>query len=85
MKKRVRATFITHAPNRFGERHEEMIQVLEVRQEHKFLWWSWTTWKEIDREIVPSAIWQQAATLGWTDWKSKWNGMPNVEWVKIKK
>ena len=85
MKKRVRAFFKTHPPNRFGEKHEEMIQVLEIKKYHKFLWWSWVTWKEIDREIVPSGIWQQAFTLGSTDWKSKWNGMPDVEWIKQNK
>tara|TARA_R110002096_G_scaffold26173_4_gene81090 strand:- start:8168 stop:8419 length:252 start_codon:yes stop_codon:yes gene_type:complete len=82
MDKRVRSIFKTHPPNQHGERHEEMIQVLEVSKPQKFFWWSWNTWIEIDREIVPSGIWQQAFTLGSTDWKSKWNGMPDIHWVK---
>jgi hypothetical protein len=85
-KKRVRAFFKTYPRNRYGEKHEEMIQVLEMLETktYKFLWWTWTheNWVEIDREIVPSGIWQQAFTLGSTDWKSKWNGLSNVEWVK---
>jgi len=84
MNKRVRAFFKTYPPNRFGEKHEEMIQVLEIKQYHKFLCWSWVTWKEIDREIVPSFAWIQHNALGSTDWKSKWNGMNNVEWIKTK-
>ncbi len=81
-KRRVRAFFKTYPQNRFGEKHEEMIQVLEELRVKKFLWFSWKAWVQIDREVVPSGIWQQAFTLGSTDWKSKWNGMPNVEWVK---
>lgn len=86
IQKRVRAVFKTYPPNKFGERNEEMIQFLEVLVEKriKILWWTWTThrWVEIDREIVPSAIWMQASILGSTDWKSKWNGMPGVVWLK---
>ena len=84
MDKRVRAFMKTYPRNQFGEKEEEMIQVLEIKKLHKFLWWSWYSWKEIDREIVPSFAWIQKNTLGSTDWKSKWNGMPNVEWKKIK-
>lgn len=84
MDKRVRAFMKTYPRNSFGEKEEEMIQVLEIKKLHKFLWWSWHSWKEIDREIVPSFAWIQKNTLGSTDWKSKWNGMPNVEFKKIK-
>jgi len=83
-RKRVRAFFRTYPVNSSGERMEEMIQVLEVRRQHKFLWFTWHTWKEIDREVVPPGNWQQAFTLGSTEWKSKWTGMLGVEWCKQK-
>lgn len=40
-------------------------------------------WKTIDEEIVPSFAWIQHNTLGFTEWKSKWNDLENVNWDKI--
>lgn len=82
MEMRVRGFFKTYPTNRFGEKREEAIQVLEELRTKKFLWFSRKIWVEIDREIIPSGVWQQAFALGSTDWKSKWNGMPNVKWLK---
>jgi len=40
-----------------------------------------TLWvKEIDREEVPKYAVFQAGALGFTQWKSKWCGMPGVYW-----
>jgi len=69
-----------------GEWHEERVQYLK----QKVIVYSFsifgkkfikTKWKIIDKEIVPSAIWQQAAILGFTDWKSKFAEIKNVIFV----
>jgi len=73
--------------NKMGEIEEINHQYLEVLHEEtiKFLWWTFKKkhWIKIDEEIVPSAIVMEHNCLGWTAWKSKWNGMPNVKWIKL--
>lgn len=69
-----------------GEWNEERVQYLK----QKILVYSFsifgkkfikTKWKIIDKEIIPSAIWQQAAILGSTEWKSKFADFKNVIFV----
>lgn len=39
-------------------------------------------WKTVDQEVVPSFAWIQHNCLGFTEWKSKWYGLENVNWGK---
>lgn len=60
-------------------------QYLQEKRQFKIFWITlFNYWKIIDQEIVPSFAWIQYNTLGSTEWKSKWNGLKNINWDKIK-
>jgi hypothetical protein len=48
---------------------EDKLQFLQVYE--RFLWGLLDYWHTIDEETIPKWAWIQSATLGYTDWKSK--------------
>jgi hypothetical protein len=85
-KRRVKAIMHKSYNSASDEYTETLIQYL---QEHKtvslFGFKLFGYWKTIDQETVPSFAWLQRAIFGSTEWKSKWNGMKDVTWIKTKK
>lgn len=57
----------------------ESVQVLE----RVTFWRGITIWvAEVDREVVPTWASIQRGALGYTDWRSKFADIPDVEWVR---
>lgn len=75
-----------HSYNSKTDEHTEThYQYLQERKDVKLFGKKlFSYWKTIDTEEVPSYAWIQMACFGSTDWKSKWFGIPNVLWVKVR-
>lgn len=83
--KRVKATMLTKYDSISEEYNYTLYQYLQEKKQFKIFGITlFIYWKTIDTEIVPSFAWIQHNTLGSTEWKSKWNGLENVNWNKIK-
>jgi hypothetical protein len=83
--KKVTAKMFTSYDSRSDEYTDTLIQYLQEKRDFKLLGFKlFSFWKTIDKETVPTYAWIQRNTLGFTDWKSKWFGVENVSWTKIK-
>lgn len=71
--KRVRAKMYTFYDKHSDEYTETLVQYLQERRALTFLGFTlFSYWKTIDTEVVPTFAWIQHATMGSTDWRSKW-------------
>lgn len=83
--KKVTAKMFTSYDSRSDEYTETLIQYLKEKHDFKVFGFKiFSFWKIIDKENVPTFAWIQRNTLGFTDWKSKWFGLENILWTKIK-
>ena len=82
--KRVRAKRFREYDPHNDEYTEEVFQYLQERKAFRLFNLNiFHYWKTIDKEHVPSYAWIQAATTGFTDWKSKWNGIDGISWGAV--
>lgn len=83
--KRVIATMFKSYNRSADEYTETLIQYLQQRKTISLFGVKlFNYWKTVDEETVPSFAWIQNNTLGYTDWKSKWVGIENILWSKLK-
>jgi len=72
--------------NKNNEPEEELIQYLQKRCKRKHTFFGLLPkfyWETIDLKIVPSFAWIHKCIFGdESNWKSKWNGIPNIDWIK---
>lgn len=83
--KRVIAKMFTSYDSRSDEYTNTLIQYLQEKKSFTLFGYTlFNYWVTIDKEEVPTYAWIQKNCLGFTDWKSKWFGIENVSWTKIK-